>query len=112
MELQNKKLSNDVFFAEQKEILNQWPTGAAVNFEEAIKFHQELPEHKNFGKKLLKAKAEGKTLVQPRAGVALVKDHIDQQQSTATQDRTDIKKQKLVSRNPYVNASPCSTVFL
>ena len=77
MELQNKKLSNDVFFAEQKEILNQWPTGAAVNFEEAIKFHQELPEHKNFGKKLLKAKAEGKTLVQPRAGVALVKDHID-----------------------------------
>ncbi|MBQ1228872.1 MAG: methylaspartate mutase subunit E, partial [Firmicutes bacterium] len=77
MELQNKKLSNDVFFAEQKEILNQWPTGAAVNFEDAIKFHQELPEHKNFGKKLLKAKAEGKTLVQPRAGVALVKDHID-----------------------------------
>ncbi|MBR3706154.1 MAG: methylaspartate mutase subunit E [Firmicutes bacterium] len=77
MELRNKKLSNDVFFAEQKEILNQWPTGAAVNFEEAIKFHQELPEHKNFGKKLLKAKAEGKTLVQPRAGVALVKDHID-----------------------------------
>ena len=75
MELQNKKLSNDVFFAEQKEILNQWPTGAAVNFEDAIKFHQELPEHKNFGKKLLKAKAEGKTLVQPRAGVALVKDH-------------------------------------
>ena len=77
MELQNKKLSNDVFYAEQKEILNQWPTGAAVNFEEAIKFHKELPEHKNFGKKLLKAKAEGKTLVQPRAGVALVKDHID-----------------------------------
>lgn len=77
MELQNKKLTNDEFYGLQKEILTQWPTGAAVNFDEAVEFHKNLPEHKNFGKKLIKAKAEGKTLVQPRAGVALVKDHID-----------------------------------
>ena len=77
MELQNKRLTNDEFYGLQKEILTQWPTGAAVNFDEAVEFHKSLPEHKNFGKKLIKAKAEGKTLVQPRAGVALVKDHID-----------------------------------
>ncbi len=77
MELQNKKLTNDEFYGLQKEILTQWPTGAAVNFDEAVEFHKNLPDHKNFGKKLVKAKAEGKTLVQPRAGVALVKDHID-----------------------------------
>ena len=77
MELQNKKLTNDEFYGLQKEILTQWPTGAAVNFDEAVEFHKNLPEHKNFGKKLIKAKSEGKTLVQPRAGVALVKDHID-----------------------------------
>lgn len=77
MELQNKKLTNDEFYGLQKEILTQWPTGAAVNFDEAVEFHKNLPDHKNFGKKLIKAKAEGKTLVQPRAGVALVKDHID-----------------------------------
>ena len=77
MELQNKKLSNDEFYTIQKEILTQWPTGAGVNFDEAVKYHQSLPEHKIFGKKLIKAKEEGKTLIQPRAGVALVKDHID-----------------------------------
>ncbi len=77
MELQNKRLTNDEFYGLQKEILTQWPTGAAVNFDEAVEFHKNLPEHKNFGKKLVKAKNEGKTLVQPRAGVALVKDHID-----------------------------------
>ena len=36
MELQNKRLSNDEFYGIQKEILNQWPTGADVNFEEAV----------------------------------------------------------------------------
>ena len=77
MELQNKRLTNDEFYGLQKEILTQWPTGAAVDFDEAVEFHKSLPEHKNFGKKLIKAKNEGKTLVQPRAGVALVKDHID-----------------------------------
>ena len=77
MELLNKKLTNDEFYGLQKEILTQWPTGAAVDFDAAVEFHKNLPEHKNFGKKLLKAKAEGRTLVQPRAGVALVKDHID-----------------------------------
>ena len=77
MELANKKLSNDEFYSQQKEILAQWPTGADVDFEKAVEFHKNLPDHKNFGKKLLKAKAEGKTLVQPRAGVALVQDHIN-----------------------------------
>ena len=77
MDLQNKKLTNDEFYSQQKEVLAQWPTGADVDFDESVKFHQSLPENKVFGKKLLKAKKEGKTLIQPRAGVALVKDHID-----------------------------------
>ena len=77
MELQNKKLSNDEFYSLQKEILTQWPTGADVNFEEAVEFHKSMPDSKVFGKKLIKAKKEGKTLVQPRAGVALVQEHID-----------------------------------
>lgn len=77
MELQNKKLTNDEFYGIQKEILTQWPTGAEVNFDEAVEFHKNLPEHKVFGKKLIKAKNEGRTLIQPRAGVALIQDHIE-----------------------------------
>ena len=30
-----------------KEILNQWPTGADVNFEEAVEFHKNLPNTKD-----------------------------------------------------------------
>ena len=60
MELQNKKMSNDEFYAIQKEILTQWPTGADVDFANAVEFHQELPDTKNFSKKLAKAKREGK----------------------------------------------------
>ena len=59
MELANKKLSNDEFYSQQKEILAQWPTGADVDFEKAVEFHKNLPDHKNFGKKLLKATADG-----------------------------------------------------
>jgi len=77
MELKNKKLSNDEFYGIQKEILKQWPTGADVNFQESVDFHNSLADSKNFSKKLTKAKEEGKTLVQPRAGVALVQEHID-----------------------------------
>jgi len=35
-----------------------------------------MPENRKFGKKLLEAKAAGKTLVQPRAGVPVVEEHI------------------------------------
>ena len=77
MELQNKKLTNDEFYTIQKEILTQWPTGADVDFDNAVEFHKSLPDRKNFSKKLSKAKEEGRTLIQPRAGVALVQEHID-----------------------------------
>ena len=77
MELQNKKLTNDEFYAIQKEILTQWPTGADVDFQKAVDFHKSLPDEKIFSKKLIKAKNEGRTLVQPRAGVALIQEHID-----------------------------------
>ncbi|MGL4607276.1 MAG: methylaspartate mutase subunit E [Eubacteriaceae bacterium] len=77
MEIKNKKLTNDEFYGIRKDILTQWPTGKDVDMENAIEFHKSLPEHKIFSKKLSKAKAEKRTLIQPRAGVALVQEHID-----------------------------------
>ena len=76
MDIQNKKLSNDVFFKERQEVLTQWPTGKDVDLEEAIAYHKAMPESRSFSKKLLEAKAAGKTLVQPRAGVPVVEEHI------------------------------------
>lgn len=77
MSLKNKKLSHDEFFKIREEVLNQWPTGKDVNLEEAAEYLKSLPEEKNFCSKLLKAKKEGITLAQPRAGVALVDKHIE-----------------------------------
>lgn len=76
MELRNKRLSDDEFNAQREEILQQWPTGKDVDMEAGIAYHKTLPEHKVFTHKLNAAKAAGTTLVQPRAGVALIPEHI------------------------------------
>ncbi|MCL2187706.1 MAG: methylaspartate mutase subunit E [Defluviitaleaceae bacterium] len=71
MEITNKRLSEQNFAEIQKEVLAQWPTGAEVNFENAVAFHKQYPASKSFAQKLAKADKEGITLIQPRAGVAL-----------------------------------------
>jgi len=76
MEIQNKKLSDDVFYKEREEVLKQWPTGKDVDLEEAIAYHKAMPEYRKFAKKLSDAKKEHRTLIQPRAGVPVVEEHI------------------------------------
>ena len=77
MELINKKLSDDLFYSIEKEILKGWKTGDDVNFKDAIDYQKSLPKERNFGKKLIEADKAGKILTQPRAGVALVQSHIE-----------------------------------
>lgn len=48
MELKNKKLTNDEFYTIRKEILNHWPTGAEVDFEEAVEAHKQIPDSRQF----------------------------------------------------------------
>lgn len=76
MEVKNEKLSNDVFFAEREEVLNQWSTGKGVDFDEAVKYQQSIAKERRFGNKLGEALKSGVTLIQPRAGVALYTQHI------------------------------------
>ena len=76
MDIRNKKLSDDEYYGIRKEIMGQWATGKVVNFDEAIEYHKSMPESKSFSKKLSEANKERKTLIQPRAGVALIEDHI------------------------------------
>ncbi|WP_371368195.1 Glutamate mutase epsilon subunit [Sporomusa rhizae] len=77
MELKNKKWTHDEFNAIRKEVLTHWPTGSEVNFEEAVKYHENIPAKRHFAKRLVKAKNNGETLTQPRAGVALIDEHIN-----------------------------------
>ena len=76
MDIQNKRIPEGEFQKLRQEVLTQWPTGKDVNVEEAVAYHKSMPECRNFSKKLLDAKRDGRTLVQPRAGVPVLEEHI------------------------------------
>ncbi|MEW9095639.1 MAG: methylaspartate mutase subunit E [Clostridiaceae bacterium] len=76
MELKNKKWTDEQFFKEREEVLKQWPTGKDVDLQEAVDYLKKVPTEKNFADKLVRAKEAGITLAQPRAGVALLDEHI------------------------------------
>lgn len=76
MEIRNVRISDEEFQREREEVLKQWPTGAGVNFEEAVEYQKRIPKAQRFDEKLQKADKAGITLIQPRAGVALYDEHI------------------------------------
>lgn len=77
MDLTNRRMDPEEFAGQRQEVLNQWPTGKAVNFEEAVAYHKSLPKRKIFAHKLAEGKAKGITFAQPRAGVALLNEHLE-----------------------------------
>ena len=107
MNLFNTKLSEDDFIRIQKEVLNQWPTGKEVNFQNTVQYHHALPDSKVFSYKLKKAKESGDTLIQPRAGVALIKDHIELLSYLETEGEADLLPTTIDSytrQNRYLEA--------
>lgn len=72
----SNQLSHDEYNKIRKEIITGWPTGADVDFEEAVQYLEKIPASKNFSAKLMEADKNKKTLAQPRAGVALLEEHI------------------------------------
>ncbi|NLX83146.1 MAG: methylaspartate mutase subunit E [Clostridiales bacterium] len=76
MQLSNKKWDLDYFMSQREEVLKAWPTGSEVDLDEAIAYQAAIPKEKRFVTKLNEAIKEGKTLIQPRAGVPLINEHI------------------------------------
>ncbi len=76
MELANRKLTDDEFLQQRQAVRQQWPTGRDVDLAAGIAGQKQLPAGKVFANRLKQAQAAGSTLVQPRAGVALIDDHI------------------------------------
>ncbi len=69
MKLKNKKLNDEEFSQERKQVLATWPTGAEVNLGEGIAFHRSMPPHKNFALKLLQARDTKTTLIRCESGI-------------------------------------------
>lgn len=90
MEVKNKKWSLKHFNEVRQEVLNQWPTGRGVNLEEAFKYHQSLPKNQVMTTKLKEALDSGTTLIQPRAGVALIDEHIELLQYLRKEGKADL----------------------
>ncbi len=76
MTLRNQRLTREEFEEQRKTVLTRWPTGADVNLEDGVAFHRALAPGKVFGRALAAGDREGSVLLQPRAGVALLEDHI------------------------------------
>ncbi len=74
-EITNSKLPDSVFDAEREGVLKSWHTGADVDFDAGLARQHALPSKKRFSAALADADETGKTLLQPRAGVALLREH-------------------------------------
>ena len=90
MDIQNKRISDGEFNALRQEVLTQWPTGKDVDLEEAVKYHKAMPECRKFSKKLIDAKRDRRTLVQPRAGVPVIEEHIKLMQYLEEKGEADL----------------------
>jgi len=90
MDIQNKRIPDAEFLALRNEVLTQWPTGKDVNLDEAVAYHKAMDESRIFSLKLLKAKKEKTTLVQPRAGVPVLEKHIELMQHLQDKGEADL----------------------
>lgn len=72
--LKNKRLDDAAFIVDRECVVKSWPSGSHVDFDLGVARHQALPESMRFASALAAAAEHGRTLLQPRAGVALIPD--------------------------------------
>ncbi|MFP4383173.1 MAG: methylaspartate mutase subunit E [Spirochaetia bacterium] len=71
-----KQLDRNEFLQSRGEVLAAWPTGAEVDLEEGVRYQRDLLPECRFSLAIGAARDEGRILLQPRAGVALLDEHI------------------------------------
>lgn len=103
----SKLMPMDEFRKQQKEVMQTWPTGKDVNFDEAVAYQKAIPESKVFAKKLAKAREDKITLVQPRAGVPLIDKHIELMQFLEKEGHADLLPSTIDSYTRHNRYSEC-----
>jgi methylaspartate mutase epsilon subunit len=88
--MHERQLPLDDFMKMRTDVLGSWPTGAAVDLEEAIRYQAGISREKRFAETVRDARKAGRLLVQPRAGVALIEEHIRLLQYLATEGEADL----------------------
>jgi methylaspartate mutase epsilon subunit len=77
IEIADERMSDEAFGALREEALASWPTGQGIRLEDGVACQRELPEWKVLAAQVERADREGRVLLQPRAGVALIDEHIE-----------------------------------
>ncbi len=90
MNIKNKFWEEDNFLKQREEVLKQWPTGKEIDLEDAVEYQKGLDSKKKMTFKLMKAKQEKTTLIQPRVGVALPKKQIEILQYLEKEGEADV----------------------
>ena len=68
LKLSDARIADDVFDDMRSANLARWPSGAAVDFDQAVALHKGLPKHKQLGWVMRQAVAQRRCLTQPRGG--------------------------------------------
>jgi len=72
--VRNVRLSTEELEAIADDLRDNWPTAEAVDFREAVSYHEDLPDEKRFAEVLESA---DRPLLQPRAGVPRLDDQVE-----------------------------------
>ena len=72
-----EQLPLDEFERMRRENLARWPTGAEIDFDEAVAYHKAMPAHKRLPAVMQKAAAEGRCLTQARGGFGTLELQIE-----------------------------------
>jgi methylaspartate mutase epsilon subunit len=86
--MHDRRLSLHGFTEARHEVLSSWPTGAGVDIGEAMRYQHAMPAARRFAETL--AGARGRLLAQPRAGVALIEEHIRLLKYLETEGEADL----------------------
>ena len=76
-ELKNKRLTSKQLNNQRQQVLDSWQTGKEVDFKEAVNYQNSIPKIKRFSIAFAQAVDKKRTLLQPRAGVALLNEQIE-----------------------------------
>ena len=85
--VRDERLTDEQLHRIDERVRSNWPTGAAVDFEDAIEYHRTLPDHKRFATVLESA---DRPLLQPRAGVPRLDDQIKLLEHLTTEGEADL----------------------
>ena len=86
----NKRLDDDIFAAQRKEILSMWHTGKEVDLDEAVAYNKGLPYDKNAVNKQRYAKENGDLYAVCGMGKSTVEEHIELLQYVEKEGDADI----------------------